>query len=56
MNISFLYKHALALVHFKSSTYFILGDVNISPLKLMNQREEDIQVRCTSEAWNEKKW
>ena len=42
MNISFLHKYALALVHFKSSTYFILGDVNICPLKLMNQREEDI--------------
>ena len=55
MNISFLYKHALALVHFKSSTYFILGYVNKCPLKLMNQREEDIQIRCTSEAWNEKK-
>ena len=50
MNISFLHKYALALVHFKSSTYFILGDVNICPLKLMNQREEDIQVRCMSEA------
>ena len=42
MNIGFLHKYALALVHFKSSTYFILGDVNICPLKLMNQREEDI--------------
>ena len=42
MNISFLHKCALALVRFKSSTYFILRDVNIYPLKLMNQREEDI--------------
>ena len=42
MNIVFLHKHSLTLVHFRTATNFILCDVNIYPLKLMNQREEDI--------------